>query len=226
MASQLVVRACPPFRVPGQDSARAAAELERDARQFLDPPELQRARAMMAVPRQDFLAARMAQRLLAAELLGVRVQDLTARYSCPQCGSGPAITHGRPGYMLDGAPAPLLLSLSRAKGWTLLAAMTEPGPEQQLGVDVEDPQRLDFDGFDAVALTTAERQAVASLYGDDLLRGRARLWARKEAFLKMTGEGLSRAPETVDVLERPGVRDLAPADSGLPVDLVAAVAVG
>ncbi|WP_104172441.1 4'-phosphopantetheinyl transferase superfamily protein [Arthrobacter sp. Y81] len=226
MASQLIVRACPPFRVPGQDSARAAAELERDARQFLDPPELERARTMMAVPRQDFLAARMAQRLLAAELLGVRAQDLTARYSCPQCGSGPGITHGRPGYMLDGAPAPLLLSLSRAAGWTLLAAMTDPGPLQRLGVDVEDPQRLDFDGFDAVALTTAERQAVASLHGDDLLRGRARLWARKEAFLKMTGEGLSRAPETVDVLDRPGVRDLAPAVSGLPVDLVAAVAVG
>ena len=42
----------------------------------------------------------------------------------------------------------------------------------------------------------------------------------------MTGEGLSRAPETVDVLGRPGVRDLAPAVSGLPADLVAAVAVG
>ena len=226
MASQLIVRACPPFRVPGQDSAPAEAELERDALQFLDPPELERARAMTSVPRQDFLAARLAQRLLAAELLGVRAQDLTARYSCPRCGSGPGITHGRPGYTLDEAPAPLLLSLSRAAGWTLLAAMTEPGPEQRLGVDVEDPQRLDFDGFDAVALTAAERQAVASLHGDDLLRGRARLWARKEAFLKMTGEGLSRAPETVDVLGRPGVRDLAPAVSGLPVDLVAAVAVG
>ena len=139
---------------------------------------------------------------------------------------GDGITHGRPGYTLDGAPAPLLLSLSRAAGWTLLAVVTDPGPEERLGVDVEDPQRLDFDGFDAVALTAAERQAVAPLHGDDLLRGRARLWARKEAFLKMTGEGLSRAPDTVDVRDRPGVRDLAPAASGLPVDLVAAVAVG
>jgi 4'-phosphopantetheinyl transferase len=225
MASQLIVRACPPFRVPGKDSS-PAAELERDAVEFLDPPELERARAMMPGPRQDFLAARMAQRLLAAELLGVRAQDLTARYSCPRCGGGPGVTHGRPGYTLGGAPAPLLLSLSRAAGWTVLAAMTEPGPEQRLGVDVEDPQRLDFDGFDAVALTTAERQAVASLHGNDLLRGRARLWARKEAFLKMTGEGLSRPPETLDVLDQPGVTDLAPAVSGLPVNLVAAVAVG
>jgi 4'-phosphopantetheinyl transferase len=181
---------------------------------------------MMPLPRQDFLAARMAQRRFAAELLEVRAQDLTASYSCPRCGSGPGVTHGRPGYSLDGAPAPLLLSLSRAAGWTLLAAVTAPGPGQRLGVDVEDPLGLDFEGFDAVALTPAERRAVATLRKDDLLRGRARLWARKEAFLKMTGEGLIRAPETLDVLDRPGVTDLAPAASGLPDDLVAAVAVG
>jgi 4'-phosphopantetheinyl transferase len=226
MASHLVVRACPPFRVPGQDSAPAVAALEREALQFLDPPELERARAMMPAPRQDFLAARLAQRLFAAELLGVRARDLTARYRCPRCGSGPGVTHGMPGYELAGLRAPLLLSLSRAAGWTLLAAVAEPGPEQRLGVDAEDPQRLDFDGFDAVALTPAEHQAIAPLRGRALLRERARLWARKEAFLKMPGEGLRRRPETVAVLIRAGVRDLAPAESGLPDELVAAVALG
>jgi 4'-phosphopantetheinyl transferase len=226
MASQLVVRACPPFRVPGRDSSRAAAELERDALMLLDQPELERARAMMPLPRQDFLAARIAQRRFAAELLQVRAKDLSARYACPRCGSGRGITHGRPGYILAGAPAPLLLSLSRASGWTLLAAVTAPAPGQRLGVDVEDPQRLDFDGFDSVALTHRERHALASLRGDDLLRGRARLWARKEAVLKMTGEGLNRSPETLDVLGLPGVRDLAPAATGLPGSLVAVVAFG
>jgi 4'-phosphopantetheinyl transferase len=226
MAPQLVVRACPPFRVPGRDPAEAVAELEREAPCVLDPPELERARAMMPVPRQDFLASRLAQRLFAAELLEVRAQDLTATYSCPRCGSGPGVAHGRPGYTLDGGPAPLLLSLSRAAGWTLLAAVTEPGPGQRLGADVEDPRRLDFEGFDAVALTPAERRAVASLRGDELMRGRARLWARKEAYLKMTGEGLRRPAETLDVLDRPGLVDLDPAASGLPVGLVAAVAVG
>lgn len=181
---------------------------------------------MMPLPRQDFLASRIAQRSFAAELLQVRTQDLSACYACPRCGSGPGIAHGRPGYILAGAPAPLLLSLSRAVGWTLLAAVTAPGPGQRLGVDVEDPQRLDFDGFDSVALTPGERHALASLRGDDLLRGRARLWARKEAALKMTGEGLSRSPETLDVLGLPGVRDLAPATAGLPGSLVAAVALG
>jgi 4'-phosphopantetheinyl transferase len=226
MASQLVVRACPPFRVPGQDSGPVIAALEREAQRVLDQPELDRARAMMPGPRQDFLASRLAQRSFAAELLQVRAQELRACYACPRCGTGPDVPHGRPGYLLAGAPAPLLLSLSRAAGWTLLAAVTEPGPGQRLGVDVEDPRRLDFDGFDSVALTPAERRAVASLRGDDVRRARARLWARKEALLKMTGEGLNRAPETVEATDRPGVRDLASAASGLPPGLVAAVAMG
>lgn len=226
MASQLVVRACPPFRVSGRLSSPSAAELEHDALMFLDQPELERARAMMPRPQQDFLASRIAQRRFAAELLQVPVQDLSAHYACPRCGSGPDITHGRPGYTLAGAPAPLLLSLSRSSGWTLLAAITEPGTGQRLGVDVEDPQRLDFDGFDSVALTPGERHALASLGGDGLLCGRARLWARKEAVLKMTGEGLGRSPETLDVLGLPGVRDLGPDATGLPGSLVAAVAVG
>lgn len=226
MASELAVRACPPFRVPGQDSTEAVAGLERSAGRLLDGAELERARAMVQPARSDFLAGRIAQRLFAAELLGVRAKDLAASYTCPQCGSGAVISHGTPGYTRAGAPAPLLLSLSRAAGWTLLAAVLQPAPKQRLGVDAEDPRLMEFDGFDAVALTPAERQAVAPLTGSALLRERARLWARKEAFLKMTGDGLRRAPETLDVLDRHGVRNLAPAESGLPGHLAAAVAFG
>jgi 4'-phosphopantetheinyl transferase len=226
MASQLVVRACPPFRVPGQDSTEAVAGLERSASQLLDRAERERARAMVQPVRADFLAGRIAQRLFAAELLGVRAGDLAASYSCPQCGSGALIPHGRPGYTLAGTPVPLLLSLSRVAGWTLLAAVAEPAPGERLGVDAEDPLLMDFEGFDAVALAPSELQAVAALHGSALLRERARLWARKEAFLKMTGEGLRRAPETLAVLTRHGVRDLAPAESGLPGHLAAAVAFG
>jgi 4'-phosphopantetheinyl transferase len=204
----------------------ARAELERGARRLLERTELERARAMVPGAREDFLAGRLAQRLFAAELLGVRAHDLAASYSCPQCGTGPGVPHGRPGYTLDGVPVPLLLSLSRAGGWTLLAAVTSPVPGQRLGVDAEDPQRMEFEGFDAVALTPAERQAAAPLRGTALLRERARLWARKEAFLKMTGEGLRRPPETLDVLDRAGIRDLASAESGLPDHLAAAVAFG
>jgi 4'-phosphopantetheinyl transferase len=202
------------------------AGLERSARQLLDPAELTRGLAMVQAVRADFLAGRIAQRLFAAELLGVHANDLAAFYSCPQCGSGAAVSHGTPGYTLAGRPAPLVLSLSRAAGWTLLAAVVAPEPGQRLGIDVADPLLMDFEGFDAVALTPAEREALATLDSKALLRERARLWARKEAFLKMTGEGLRRPPETLEVLNLQGARDLAPGESGLPGNLAAAVAAG
>ncbi|MGO4189858.1 4'-phosphopantetheinyl transferase family protein [Pseudarthrobacter sp. TAF60_1] len=126
--------------------------------------------------------------------------------------------------MLQGKPAPLALSLSRSSGWILLGAVLEPPAGVTIGVDVENPARLDFDGFDDVALTPAERAALAGLSGPALLQERARLWARKEAWLKMTGGGLSTAPDTVNVLHRAELRDLAPGEAGLPPDLRAAVA--
>jgi 4'-phosphopantetheinyl transferase len=219
MVSQLVVRAVPPFLLPGEAGTVLPA-LEK----LLDGPERARARAMAPAAADRFLAGRIAQRLFVAELLAIPPTYLTATYSCPRCGAGPNVSHGRPGYLVDGVPAPVALSLSRADGWTLLAAVTAPGPELRLGVDVEDPARTGFDGFTGVALTAAEKRTVGHLTGSPLLAARARLWARKEAWLKMNGDGLRTAPASVDVLARPELRDLDPAESGLPAHLAAAVA--
>jgi 4'-phosphopantetheinyl transferase len=232
MASQLIVRAVPPFRVPcgpgsaAQDATAtgdAPRRLEAAARELLDDVELARARAMELVPRAAFLAGRLAQRRFAAELLQVPPSELTAAYDCPQC--GPGASHGRPGYTLSGAPAPLLLSLSRSAGWVLMAAVREPVPGQRLGVDVQDPAGTDFDGFDELALVPAERESLRGLTAAELTTGRARLWARKEAWLKLCGAGLRVAPDTVEVLDHPAIRDLPPAESGLPPQFAAAVAV-
>jgi 4'-phosphopantetheinyl transferase len=191
---------------------------------LLGPAELQRAAALAPGPRASFVAGRLALRRFAAELLDVPASDLTTNFSCPRCGSGPGLSHGRPGYAFRGEPAPLALSLSRSSGWILLGAVVEPPAGVTIGVDLEDPARLDFDGFDAVALTPAERAALAGLSGPALLNERARLWARKEAWLKMTGRGLTTAPDTLDVLQRAEIRDLAAGEAGLPLDLRAAVA--
>lgn len=225
----LVLRSCP----PAAPSAWQGGQ-EREARALLDTVELARADAMLPGPRAEFLTGRLAQRRFAAELLGVPAAGLTVAYRCPRCGAGPGVSHGRPGYTVksqaapgraaSGSPVPLLLSLSRSAGWTLLAAVTDPDPGLRLGIDVEDPGKMDFDGFDGVALAPGERQDLLGLAGPALLRGRARLWTRKEAWLKMTGEGLRTAPETLDVLGLPGLRDLPAAQTGLPADLVAAVA--
>lgn len=223
MTSQLMVRSVPPFRVSGAaEVPGATGSLEAAARGLLDDVELGRARALEPRPRQDFLAGRLALRSFAAELLGVPAADLRAAYDCPQC--GPGSPHGRPGYTLHGMPAPLLLSLSRSAGWVLLAAVPDPAPGLRLGVDVQEPAGTDFAGFDELVLGPAERAGLRSLAGTVLLAERARLWARKEAWLKLCGTGLRTAPDSVEVLEHPGIRDLPPAESGLPAHFAAAVA--
>jgi 4'-phosphopantetheinyl transferase len=231
MQPLLVVRSCPPVHPSGYPDG-ASGGLERDALALLDAVELARADAMMPGPRAAFLSGRLAQRRFAAELLGVPASGLAVDYRCPRCGAG--ASHGRPGYTVAGPAvsypavsypaAPVLLSLSRSSGWTLLAGVIDPEPGLRLGIDVEDPARMDFDGFDDVALAPAERQELLGLEGPALLRARARLWTRKEAWLKMTGEGLQTAPETLDVLDLAGLRDLPAAQTGLPAELVAAVA--
>ncbi|MDQ0756881.1 4'-phosphopantetheinyl transferase superfamily protein [Arthrobacter sp. B3I4] len=210
MAAQLILRAVPPFPVPPA------------AREALDNVELARAHGMAPGPRAAFLAGRVAQRQFAAELLGVPASGLTAAYDCPRCGPGSA--HGRPGYSLHGVPAPLLLSLSRSAGWVLLAAVPDPPTGLLLGVDVQDPAGADFDGFDDVALGPAERASLSGLSAAALVSARARLWARKEAWLKLCGTGLRTAPDALDVLHHPGIRDLPPAETGLPARFAAAVA--
>lgn len=180
-------------------------------------------------PGLEFLASRLAQQDFAATLLGVPALRLQAAYSCPDCGSGPDIAHGRPGYLLDGGPAPLALSASRRSGWVLCAGVVHPEPGLRLGVDLENAAGTEFAGFDGVALTGRERRHLGVLEPARRTHERARLWARKEAWLKMTGEGLRVSPDSLDVLESPGLWDLelpAAADGrDLPAGLVAALAV-
>jgi len=171
-----------------------------------------------------FLAGRAALQLFAARLLDVDPARLAPRYDCPQC--GPAAGHGRPSFLLDGGPAPLLLSASRSSGWVLLAGVVHPQPDLALGVDLEDSGRLlafGAAGFDAVALGGREQRWVLGLAERERNRGRARLWARKEAWLKRSGEGLRRDPATVDVLDLPGLADLALDGTDPGVELAATV---
>lgn len=198
--------------------------------QELGQPAQQRAlRFASAKDRDAFIAGRSALRCFAASLLDVDPGRLAGNYHCPQC--GPGQDHGRPGFLLDGGPAPLLLSASRASGWVLLAGVVNPAPGLRLGVDLESLEGVRFEGFDNLALTADEKASLACVPEPQQVALRARLWARKEAWLKMTGEGLRRNPAELDVLTRTGVRDLFVVDyqgeeQEFPGTVVAAMAVG
>lgn len=193
---------------------------------LLDAAEERRAVAMEPGSALRFRAGRLALRRFAGGLLDVPASELAAAYDCPQCGPDGDRAHGRPGYSRNGRQLPVILSLARAGGWILMAGLALPGDGVRLGVDVEDPAAVGFPGFDATTLTAAETASVGQQ--PDGLRNAARacLWARKEAWLKMTGGGLRTAPAAVDVLSLPGLRDIAPEESGLPGHFAAALAVG
>ncbi|MCD4850245.1 4'-phosphopantetheinyl transferase superfamily protein [Arthrobacter sp. AK01] len=193
-----------------------------DLKKLGEPAQERALRFTSAKDREEFVAGRVALQHFAASLLDVDPARLVPDYHCPQC--GPGQDHGRPGFLLDGGPAPLALSASRASGWLLLAGVVRPAKGLRLGVDLEVVSRVGFDGFDDVALTAAEKEFLVSIPEQDRVMQRARLWARKEAWLKMTGEGLRRNPAELDVLDLPGLRDVT--DAELPEGLVAALAVG
>ena len=142
--------------------------------------------------------------------------DLTAAYSCPDCGTGPELDHGRPGYRLRGAATGLSMSLSRSRGWALLAA----GPARPdgsawsdrpagaagspVGIDLEHSSGVTFPGFDDFALTPAERQLLSALAPEQATLWRTAAWARKEALLKARGTGLRIEPASVEAYAEPG----------------------
>jgi 4'-phosphopantetheinyl transferase len=208
------------------------ATVDLDLAGLLDPAEHARAAAFVdAQARRDFLAGRIAQRLLAAELLAVAPERLQTAYHCPDCGPQPVPSHGRPAYVCNGVPAPLSISFSRSRGWAVAAMV--PGAGVPLGVDVQHIASVGFAGFDDVALGPAEKVRLAAVAPAAQDAWRAAAWARKEALVKLSGLGLRTDPGTIEAFPAAASRrqrsalsvwDVVPAEVGLPEGFASAVA--
>ncbi|MFF2014195.1 4'-phosphopantetheinyl transferase family protein [Streptomyces sp. NPDC058195] len=153
--------------------------------QVLDATERQRAATLMhADDRTRFTAAHVALRRLLGSYLSLRPEDVhLGRDICPCCG-GP---HGRP-TVLD-ADDRLFFSLSHRGDLAVVGTAAAP-----IGVDVELVPDQDGTADLAAMLHVDEQAELAALAPPARPRALARLWTRKEAYLKGLGTGLGRDP--------------------------------
>ncbi|MFD0394245.1 4'-phosphopantetheinyl transferase family protein [Streptomyces nogalater] len=156
----------------------------------LDAAERKRAASSRRpADRALYVASHLALRTLLGACLRVPAREVVlVREPCPGCG-GP---HGRPAE--PGTPPPLHFSLSHSHGLALIGVAAVP-----VGVDV---QRVPGPGtvdVCAPSLHPAERAELDRLPPGARPGAFAQLWARKEAYLKGIGTGLSR-PASADYL--------------------------
>lgn len=145
--------------------------------------------------RKRYLVAHIALRYLLARRIGVPPSDIAlARDPCPNC----AELHGRP--VLAGSEPAVQFSLSHGGDLVLVGLAETP-----VGVDVEAVPEHRVAADLRTRLHPAEQREITS--AERLDEAFARVWARKEAFLKGIGTGLSRGLST-DYLGGTGLADL------------------
>ncbi|MET9730685.1 4'-phosphopantetheinyl transferase superfamily protein [Streptomyces sp. NPDC006458] len=138
-------------------------------------------RLRRAEDRVRYGAAHVALRRLLGTRLGVEPAEVAYfRQACPCCGA----PHGRPAVL--GVPGAPHFSLSHGGDWVLIAMAAHP-----VGVDVEPyPAAADVPGLTSVLHPRERREIAEGAFAPAVF---ARIWARKEAYLKGLGTGLGRA---------------------------------
>ncbi|MFG2594476.1 4'-phosphopantetheinyl transferase family protein [Streptomyces sp. NPDC048462] len=185
--------ALPPPTRPGPDGVQlwlvATAAHEQSATRYaplvLDPSELARAAEFRRpADRATYLCAHVGLRRVLGNQLGTAPKAVSmARAPCPCCGE----PHGRP-VLPDGH---LHFSLSHCEGLSLIAVAVGP-----VGVDVEPVPSEQTLVEAADVVHPAESAELAALAPALRPAAFARLWTRKEAYLKGLGIGLGADPST------------------------------
>ncbi|MFI9800666.1 MULTISPECIES: 4'-phosphopantetheinyl transferase superfamily protein [unclassified Streptomyces] len=166
--------------LPAPASPRDAPVIE------LDEDERRRAAAYRRyADRQMYVAAHVGLRRVLSVYTGVAPRRLViGREWCEECGE----RHGRP--VLVDVPGAPEFSLSHSHGLALVAVA-----RTRVGVDVQAlPSPATVDAC-LPLLHPAERQEIARVPPERRPTAFARLWSRKEAYLKGLGTGLARAAD-------------------------------
>jgi len=189
----------------------AAVPTEPDV---LDADEHGRAaRFVRDTDRERYIASHLLLRRVLAKYTAVPPELLRfTREECPCCSE----PHGRPA--LDGIAGAPHFSLSHAGPLALIAVASDP-----VGADVEaHPKASSVEGLTSV-LHPAEQDELNAARLDP--KAFARLWTRKEAYLKGLGSGLGRDTKLDYVGDRqPGPEGWTLADTPAPPGFAAAIA--
>ena len=175
---------------------------DRADESVLDERERKRAAKFVRdVDRHSYLTAHIGLRYVLGRQLGLPPAEVTfVREACPNCGA----PHGRPA--LAGADPAVQFSLSHGGDLVLVGVAATP-----VGVDVEQVPEVQVAADLSARLHPAEQHEIAAAPRPEVAF--ARVWTRKEAYLKGIGTGLSRGLVT-DYL---GGTGLAPLPAGWSV---------
>ncbi|GAA4931990.1 4'-phosphopantetheinyl transferase superfamily protein [Streptomonospora halophila] len=165
---------------------------------LLDPEERERrARFRARADRDRYLVAHALARLALAREAGCEPAEVAFTLHCRSCERRPdprPEPHGKP--RPAGAAAGLEISISHSGERVLLALAHGVA----VGADVEQVSAdRDTDGLVDYCLSPAERGDLDRVPGDRRTEGFFGYWARKEALLKATGDGLSGGLAAVGV---------------------------
>lgn len=198
----------------GTAEAAGVAEAERAGLALLDTHERARAaRFVRPVDRRRFVAAHALLRRTLADHTGVAPADLVIEgRPCVRCGE----PHGKPGLVGRGPE----FNLTHSAGVVAVAVSSD----RAVGLDVQESRNIDHRGLARRFFSPAER---ADIEARDDAAGLLRfhqLWARKEAVLKATGEGITAGLAEVDAREPAAGHVVVPARNELGPVMVVDVA--
>jgi 4'-phosphopantetheinyl transferase len=172
-------------------ACRQSPEVLDELLSVLDAEERRRAdRYRFEADRNRFIASRGALREVLAAYLQCAPRDVL--FSLAE--------HGKP-HLAEPCDRSLRFNLSTSGDWAMLAVTLG----REVGVDVEriNSERADR-GIVSYYFAPGEIQALEAMDEADWLQGFFNCWTRKEAFIKATGEGLSRPLDSFEVSLQPG----------------------